>query len=361
MMKDIDYMKLALTLAEQTRGQTSPNPMVGSVVVKDGAIVGMGAHLKAGEGHAEVNALKMAGEKAEGATIYVTLEPCSHYGKTPPCADLIIEKQLKRVVVATVDPNPEVSGRGIKRLRDSGITVDVGVCEAEAIELNRMFFHFIQTKRPFVTMKTASTLDGKTATVTGESKWITGEEARLDVHRDRHIHDAILVGIGTVLSDNPALTTRLPNGGRNPIRIILDRHLCLPESSQVACDQAAKTWVFTTEHASSEKEEALRMLGVDVIRLRDYSIPSILKELGKRRVMTLYVEGGQEVNGSFIKERAVNQVITYVAPKMIGGKNAPTSVGGEGIPSINQALELQVIDVVQVGQDIKITSLVKEG
>ncbi|MDV2683364.1 bifunctional diaminohydroxyphosphoribosylaminopyrimidine deaminase/5-amino-6-(5-phosphoribosylamino)uracil reductase RibD [Alkalihalophilus lindianensis] len=360
-MNDQDYMKLALQLASHTKGQTSPNPMVGSVVVKDGSIVGMGAHLRAGEGHAEVEALKMAGEQAKGATIYVTLEPCSHFGKTPPCANLIIERELARVVVATVDPNPEVAGRGIKRLRDAGLKVDVGICEQEAIELNRMFFHFIQTKRPFVTMKTATTLDGKTATVTGESKWITEEAAREDVHRDRHVHDAILVGIGTVLADDPALTTRLPLGGRNPIRIVLDRHLRLPLTAQMVTDKAAPTWVFTTLESSNEKQKELEQVGITVIRLQAYSIESILIELGQRRVMSLYVEGGQEVNGSFLKEGAVNQVITYIAPKMVGGKLAATAVGGEGIEDMSEAVQFDIVDVSRVGRDLKITSIVKEG
>ncbi|WP_368504593.1 bifunctional diaminohydroxyphosphoribosylaminopyrimidine deaminase/5-amino-6-(5-phosphoribosylamino)uracil reductase RibD [Alkalihalophilus sp. As8PL] len=360
-MNDQDYMKLALELASHTKGQTSPNPMVGSVVVKNGSIVGMGAHLRAGEGHAEVEALKMAGEQAKGATIYVTLEPCSHFGKTPPCANLIIERELARVVVATVDPNPEVAGRGIKRLRDAGLEVEVGICEQEAIELNRMFFHFIQTKRPFVTMKTATTLDGKTATVTGESKWITEEAAREDVHRDRHVHDAILVGIGTVLADDPALTTRLPLGGRNPIRIVLDRHLRLPLTAQMVTDKAAPTWVFTTLESSIEKQKELEQVGITVIRLQAYSIEAILIELGQRRVMSLYVEGGQEVNGSFLKEGSVNQVITYIAPKMVGGKLAATAVGGEGIEDMSEAVQFDIVDVSRVGRDLKIISIVKEG
>ncbi|MFA9455611.1 bifunctional diaminohydroxyphosphoribosylaminopyrimidine deaminase/5-amino-6-(5-phosphoribosylamino)uracil reductase RibD [Halalkalibacter sp. AB-rgal2] len=360
-MNDQDYMKLALKLAESTKGQTSPNPMVGSVVVKDGAIVGMGAHLKAGEGHAEVQALSMAGDKAEGATIYVTLEPCSHYGKTPPCANLIIEKKVKRAVIATVDPNLAVSGRGIKRLEQAGIKVITGVCKQEAIQLNDVFFHFMKYAVPFVTLKSAITLDGKIATVTGKSKWITSEEARLDVHTYRHTHDAILVGIGTVLADDPSLTTRLPNGGINPIRVVLDRNLRLPIHSKLVTDKEAPTWVVTTEQAPIEKRKDLEEQGVTVICIKDFSIKSTLQQLGKRGILSVFVEGGAEINGSFLQERAVNQVITYVAPKLFGGKLAPTSIGGEGFQEVEEALVLEMIDVSRVGDDVKIISRLKEG
>jgi diaminohydroxyphosphoribosylaminopyrimidine deaminase/5-amino-6-(5-phosphoribosylamino)uracil reductase len=358
-MNDFDYMKLALELAESTRGQTSPNPMVGSVVVKDGAIIGVGAHLKAGEGHAEVQALKMAGEKAKGGTIYVTLEPCSHYGKTPPCADLIIEKGLKRVVIATTDPNPAVAGRGIEKLKKAGIEVVLGVRQDEADVLNEVFFHFIKTAKPFVTLKSATTLDGKTATVTGKSKWITGAEAREDVHRYRHTHDAILVGSGTVLADNPSLTTRLANGGKNPIRIVLDRRLRTPIDANLIQDQAAPTWILTTHQASEEKRAELEKYGVEVIQLPEDSIESVLHILGSKGVTSLFVEGGAEVNGSFLKAKAVNQVITYLAPKIFGGHAAPTAIGGAGIAEVGEALELEVAELTTIGNDIKIVSRVK--
>ncbi|WP_100407123.1 bifunctional diaminohydroxyphosphoribosylaminopyrimidine deaminase/5-amino-6-(5-phosphoribosylamino)uracil reductase RibD [Bacillus solitudinis] len=359
-MNDVEYMNLALQLAESTRGQTSPNPMVGSVVVKGGAIVGMGAHLKAGEGHAEVQALTMAGEKANGATIYVTLEPCSHHGKTPPCAELIIAKRLKRVVIAMVDPNPEVAGRGIKKLKDAGLEVEVGVCQSEAKKLNDVFFHYIKTGRPFVTMKSATTLDGKTATVTGKSKWITGEAAREDVHRYRHSHDAILVGIGTILADNPSLTTRLPQGGKNPIRVILDRGLRTPLDAVIVNDKESPTLIFATEEASTENEKNLEARGAIVIRLFNYSIDTVLKELGLRGITSVFVEGGAKVNGSFLKEKAVNQLIMYLAPKLFGGTGAPTAIGGEGILEVDDALLLDITDVMKVGDDIKLIAQVKE-
>ncbi|ARK30217.1 bifunctional diaminohydroxyphosphoribosylaminopyrimidine deaminase/5-amino-6-(5-phosphoribosylamino)uracil reductase RibD [Halalkalibacter krulwichiae] len=358
-MIDSDYMKLALDLARNTRGQTSPNPMVGSVVVKDGAIVGMGAHLKAGEGHAEVQALKMAGDDARGGTIYVTLEPCSHFGKTPPCADLIIEKGLSRVVVATTDPNPAVAGSGIEKLKNAGIEVVVGVGREDADKLNEIFFHYIQTAQPFVTLKSATTLDGKTATVTGQSKWITGDEAREDVHRYRHTHDAILVGIGTVLADDPSLTTRLPNGGKNPIRVVLDRRLRTPINCKLVQDRKAQTWILTTDQASNEKREELMRLGIEVILLPDDSIETILHILGSKGITSLFVEGGAEVNGSFLKAKAVNQVITYLAPKLFGGHSAPTAIGGQGFTEVEDAVELEIEEIVKIGNDIKVVSRVK--
>ncbi|KHF38855.1 bifunctional diaminohydroxyphosphoribosylaminopyrimidine deaminase/5-amino-6-(5-phosphoribosylamino)uracil reductase RibD [Halalkalibacter okhensis] len=358
-MNDVYYMNLALDLARSTKGQTSPNPMVGSVVVKEGAIVGVGAHLKAGEGHAEVQALTMAGEKAKGATIYVTLEPCSHFGRTPPCADLIIEKGCKRVVVATKDSNPEVSGRGIAKLKEAGLEVEVGVCQEEANELNEVFFHFMKNQVPYVTLKSATTFDGKTATVAGKSKWITGPDAREDVHRSRHQHDAILVGINTVLADNPSLTTRLPNGGKNPIRIVLDRSLRIPTDTKLVQDQEAPTWVLTTEQASIKKQLELEQLGVSVFRLEDDSIEAALALLGTKGVTSLYVEGGAEVNGSFLKARAVNQMIMYLAPKLFGGKEAQTAIGGAGFHEVEEALELEVKEVTTIGTDIKIVSRVK--
>jgi diaminohydroxyphosphoribosylaminopyrimidine deaminase/5-amino-6-(5-phosphoribosylamino)uracil reductase len=230
-MNDIYYMNLALNLAKGTLGQTSPNPVVGAVLVKENQIVGMGAHLKAGEAHAEVHAIQMAGIKAKGATLYVTLEPCSHFGKTPPCSDLVIRTGIKKVFVATTDPNPQVAGTGIERIRKAGIEVHLGLLQEEARELNKVFFYNIRTGLPFVTLKSAISLDGKTATVTGESKWITGEEARNDVHQYRHQHDAILVGVNTLIKDNPTLTTRLASGGKNPVRIILDTHLRTPKDA----------------------------------------------------------------------------------------------------------------------------------
>ncbi|WP_339146555.1 MULTISPECIES: bifunctional diaminohydroxyphosphoribosylaminopyrimidine deaminase/5-amino-6-(5-phosphoribosylamino)uracil reductase RibD [unclassified Sutcliffiella] len=360
-MDDQYYMKFAIDLAKRATGQTSPNPVVGSVVVKDGEIVGFGAHLKAGESHAEVNAIKMAGSnKTKGSTVYVTLEPCSHYGKTPPCSDLLIQSEVNRVVIASVDPNPLVAGKGIEKLRKAGIEVDLGICQEEALALNKVFFHYLKTNQPYVTLKTAASLDGKTATHTFESKWITGAEARLDVHQYRHQHDAILVGVGTVLADNPSLTTRLPNGGKNPIRIILDTQLRTPLHAKVVTDGEAPTWIITGAKPDVEKEKALQNKdGVRVLSLPSLKVDIVplLSLLGEEGVTSLFVEGGSTVNGSFLKEKAINQVITYIAPKLIGGNDAPTLIGGEGFATMAETVDLEIKECTQVGKDLKIVSV----
>lgn len=360
-MNDIKNMKLALQLAERTKGQTSPNPIVGAVVVKDGNVVGMGAHIKVGTEHAEVHALNMAGENAKGATIYVTLEPCSHFGRTPPCANLIIEKGIKRVVIATLDPNPLVAGKGVEKLKKANIEVEIGVLQEEAKELNKVFFHFITNKTPYVTLKTATSLDGKIATSTGESKWITGEQARLDVHELRHQYDAILVGVGTVLVDDPSLTTRLTTGGKNPIRIILDNELRTPIKSKVVIDGEAETWIITSNRADQTKQEQLTGLGVKVIKLAEdqIEIKKLLEILGEHSITSLFVEGGSTVNDSFLRAKCINEVLTYIAPKLIGGKDAPTSFSGFGFNKINDALQLTIKEVEKLGEDIKIVSVPK--
>lgn len=358
-MTDLDYMKMALSLAKSTEGQTAPNPVVGAVLVKNHQIVGLGAHLKAGEPHAEVHAIEMAKENAEGATLYVTLEPCSHYGKTPPCSNLVIESGITRVVIATTDPNPEVAGSGIERIQKAGIQVEVGLLKAEADELNEIFFHYIQTGLPYVTLKSATSLDGKLATVSGESKWITGEEARADVHQFRHKHDAILVGVNTVIKDNPSLTTRLLDGGKNPVRIILDTHLRTPLDSKIITDGEAPTWIIAGSDHEDSLEKPFIEKGVKIIRLENQEVllKDVLKELGKREITSLYVEGGSEIHGSFLKEKAFQQVITYIAPKLIGGALAPVSFGGEGISRIDDAVDLEFKDVTRIGNDLRIISV----
>lgn len=361
-MSDEQYMQLAIQLAKNTQGQTSPNPVVGAVVVKDQRIVGMGAHLKAGEAHAEVHALQMAGEEANGATIYVTLEPCSHYGKTPPCADLIIQKEIKRVVIACTDPNPKVAGTGIDKLQCAGIEVVTGILKEEAIELNQVFFHYIQTGTPFVTLKTAVSLDGKTATVTRESKWITGEQAREDVHMYRHRHEGILVGVETVIQDNPSLTARLPAGGRNPIRIVLDNSLRIPIDARIINDDAAPTWVVTAKHPPKEKVRQLHDLNITVIEMdtEQIEISALLKCLGERGLMSLFVEGGATVHGSFLTADAFQQALVYVAPTLLGGKNAPAAFLGEGISLLRDAPALTFQTVEQLGDDLKIVAVRKK-
>jgi len=362
-LKDEDYMALAIEMAKSTKGQTSPNPLVGAVIVKDQAIVGLGAHLKAGEPHAEVHALRMAREKAKGSTLYVTLEPCNHHGKTPPCTEQIIQSGIRRVVIASLDPNPLVKGSGIKRLNEAGLTVEFGLLREEAEALNDVFFHYIRTGRPFVTLKTAVSLDGKIATASGESRWITGEDARRDVHRLRHEHDAILVGVGTVIQDNPRLSVRLPEGGKNPIRIILDSHLRTPMDAHVIQDMAQETWIITTKTPAKKLSEPyLQKPNVKIIPLETetIAIPDLLSRLGKLGITSLLVEGGSKVNGSFIQSKMVNQVVMYTAPIIIGGTHAPPAIGGEGFRTLQEAMSLRITSVTPIGKDLKIVAVKAE-
>jgi diaminohydroxyphosphoribosylaminopyrimidine deaminase/5-amino-6-(5-phosphoribosylamino)uracil reductase len=373
--EDEKYMQLALQLARVATGQTSPNPMVGAVVVNDSQVVGMGAHLKAGEAHAEVHALEMAGDKCKEASIYVTLEPCSHYGRTPPCAEAVIAAGIKRVVIAAKDPNPKVSGSGIEKLKKAGLEVTVGVCEQEAVSLNEVFNHYIVNKTPFITLKTATTLDGKIATITGESKWITGEEARVDVHRLRHQQDAILVGINTILADNPQLTTRLPNGkGKNPVRVILDSQLKTPLDAQITDTTVAPTWIFTSSQASTKKQKQLEEKGVRIWRIpsretqidmtsqhvemasnkQSINLQKVLSLLGDEGVASLLIEGGGLINASFLQERLVHKLVIYLAPMLMGGEAAPGSFRGEGFKQLSETIRLHDMRIQTLGQDIKI-------
>ncbi|WP_064091293.1 bifunctional diaminohydroxyphosphoribosylaminopyrimidine deaminase/5-amino-6-(5-phosphoribosylamino)uracil reductase RibD [Rossellomorea aquimaris] len=360
-MNGIDYMELALNMAKSTLGQTSPNPAVGAVVVKDGEIVGMGAHLKAGGGHAEVHAITAAGEKAKGADIYVTLEPCSHYGKTPPCSQLIISSGIKKVFIASTDPNPLVGGKGIKQLIEAGIEVEIGDHQEEALELNKHFFHFIQFGTPFVTLKTAVTLDGKTATASGDSKWITSEASRENVHYDRHRHDAILVGVNTIIRDNPHLTTRLPQGGKNPIRVILDSNLRTPILSNIVQDNESPTIIFTRNGISEEQKKPYLEKGCEIISLQmeKIDINTVLVELGKRNILSLYVEGGSTIHSTFLKEKAFQELIMYMSPTLVGGSDAFQSFGGKGFNTIAEGLKMDIQYINRIGPDIKIVALPK--
>ncbi|MEK4149172.1 bifunctional diaminohydroxyphosphoribosylaminopyrimidine deaminase/5-amino-6-(5-phosphoribosylamino)uracil reductase RibD [Robertmurraya sp. FSL W8-0741] len=357
-MNDCEYMNIALSLARATLGQTSPNPSVGAVLVKDGRLVGTGVHLKAGTPHAEVHAIHSAGNDAKGAVMYVTLEPCSHYGKTAPCADLIIQTGIKKVFIATLDPNPLVSGKGIEKLIQAGIEVEVGLCEEKALQLNEKFFHFIQTNTPFVTIKAGISFDGKTATKTGDSKWITSPESRQDVHQLRHEHDGILVGINTILQDNPLLTTRRPQGGKNPIRIVLDSELKIPMSAQVIQDRSARTFIFTGKQINIERKKELEDQGITIFTQNNaqVSIKEVLTTLGELNIMSVLVEGGSEVHASFLSENAFQQVVAYIAPKIIGGRNAIPFISGVGAELVENGMQLQFIAVDQLGSDIKITA-----
>lgn len=352
------YMNLAINNAKAMKGQTEPNPLVGAVIVNHNRIVGVGAHLKAGEPHAEIHALKMAGEQAKGGTIYVTLEPCSHHGRTGPCAEAIVEAGIKKVVVATLDPNPLVAGNGIAILEKANIEVVIGICEIESKKMNEVFNKFIMKKQPFITIKSATTLDGKISSSTWDSKWITSEDARKDVHHLRNEHVGILVGVHTVIKDDPELTTRIPNG-RNPIRIILDSTLRIPLDSKVITDKKTDTWVFTSKQYSVEARQHLEELGVKVFVTggkKRVDLHDTLTILGEHSVSSVLIEGGGEVNASFLTEGLVDKLVLYVAPKLIGGKQSPSFFAGTGIEKMSEAIDLAEMEVEQIGKDFKFTA-----
>lgn len=358
------YMRRALTIARFGLGRTSPNPMVGAVVVKDGSIVGEGWHRKAGTPHAEVYALAQAGAAAAGATVYVTLEPCAHQGRTPPCSLALIEAGVARVVVACGDPNPLVAGKGIAALREKGIEVVEGVQKEAALRLNEVFFKWMTTGIPFITLKTAMTLDGKIATRSGASKWITGARAREMVHRMRDCNDAIAVGIGTVLMDDPSLTTRLASGGKNPIRIIVDSMARTPLEAKVIRDRAAETIVAVTTRAPVERTDALRAAGARVMFAGDgkqVDLPLLFRKLGEEKITSVLVEGGSALNGALLCARLPDKAHVFIAPKLVGGKEAPTLAGGEGVDDLNDALPLDRVTSRMVGGDILISGYIRKG
>jgi diaminohydroxyphosphoribosylaminopyrimidine deaminase/5-amino-6-(5-phosphoribosylamino)uracil reductase len=354
-------MSLAIQLAKATAGQTSPNPMVGAVVVKENRLLGSGAHLRAGTPHAEVHALNMAGKEAVGSTIYVTLEPCNHFGRTPPCTEKIIESGVKRVVIGSGDPDHLVAGRGIARLKEAGIEVLEGVHTSECLQLNEAYFHHRRTGLPFVTLKTATTLDGKIATDSGDSRWITGVESRRYVHQLRHENDAILVGANTVVADDPELTTRLPQGyGIHPVRIVLDSRLRIPITSKLLNTLQVPTLIFTTEAKDSFKEAAFQEAGVEIHTTGGsrVDINEVLKILGKKGILSLLVEGGSEVNAAMLKGNHVQKVISFLAPKILGGKKSPSSIGGASPEKMAEALALHRISWKQYGDDLCVTGYI---
>lgn len=361
-MTDEEYMREALRLAANARGRTSPNPLVGAVVVRDDRIVGAGWHRKAGTEHAEVHALRMAGELANGATLYVSLEPCSHQGRTGPCAAAVRDAGIRRVVVAMQDPNPKVAGQGIALLREAGIEVVCGVLEAEARRLNDFYLTWMEQGRPYVLLKTAMTLDGKIQTATGESQWITGEQARARVHAWRDVYDAILVGISTVLADDPSLTARLSTGaGKNPARIILDSRARTPLTAKVVTDGAAPTVIAVSETAPQERIEALERAGCEVLVCgrTEIDIGELLELLARREIVSLFVEGGATVNASFLEGGLVDAVAAFIAPKLVGGETARTPIGGRGVPALADAVLLDDVTVEKVGEDVLLCGRVR--
>ena len=353
-----DFMLHALRLAQKARGRTSPNPMVGAVLVKDGRIIGEGFHPKAGEPHAEIFALRQAGEAARGATMYVTLEPCSHHGRTPPCVDAIIAAGVAEVHMAMIDPNPLVAGRGKAALEAAGIRVVTREHEQEAQELNEAFVHWVTQKRPFVIAKFAMSLDGKIATRTGDARWISGPASRQYTHELRDQVDAILVGANTVLADDPRLTTRLDKADvHHPLRVILDSRGRVPLSARVfSPDLPGQTLVATTEHMPPSHRRQLAAQGVEVLILPQregrVDVAALLDALGQREITSLLVEGGSTVLGTFFDRGLVDKVLAFIAPMIIGGKDAPGPVGGEGSTSLAQAWRLERVRMEQLGNDI---------
>lgn len=376
-------MELALKLAENGIGRVNPNPLVGAVIVKDNRIIGMGFHEKYGENHAERNAVKNAVEDITGSTLYVTLEPCAHYGKTPPCVDLVIEKNFKRVVIGMLDPNPLVAGRSVEKLRKNNIEVVVGVKEKECREMNEVFIKYITSKVPFVLLKSGMSLDGKIASAGGESKWITSEESRYDGHKLRNKYMGILVGINTVICDDPKLTCRISEkrdndellkymkennleynkdlnfdfnnyGVRNPIRIVVDSHLRIPLDAKVIRD-GGQTIIGTIKGCNEEKKCILEELGIKIIETDSYegkvNLKELIRKLGEEGIDSILIEGGGSINFSFLKEKIVDKVRFYIAPKIIGGDKSKGSICGEGFIKLDDAVNLKDISYRRLSDD----------
>ena len=357
------YMQRALELAKKAEGCTSPNPMVGCVIVDvEGRTVGEGWHHKAGTPHAEVNAIAdMKVRHAQGHTAFVTLEPCSHWGRTGPCCDALIQAGIKRVVAAMEDPNPKVAGNGFRRLREAGVEVVVGICEKEARRLNEHFLLWVTQKRPFVSLKFAETLDGKLATSARDSHFVTGQEAHVYSHYLRKTHDGILVGIGTVLDDDPELTTRLVEG-KNPVRIVLDSKARIPLTAKILQGEA-KTIIVTGPDAAAEKcRELLNLRNVEVLTLScengKIPVPVLLQSLYEREIASVLVEGGSEVLGSFLDARVADRVYAFIAPKLVGGKDALPSIGGIGIDVMSNCASVTEPELLTLGKDWLITGKV---
>lgn len=360
-----NYMQRTIELAKHGWGRTNPNPLVGAVIVKDGEIIAEGYHEAIGCAHAEVKAIKNAVSDVKGGTMYVNLEPCSHYGRTPPCAKAIIEAGIKEVVVAMVDPNPNVSGKGIKMLVEAGITVKVGILEDDAKKLNEIFIKYITKKRPFVIMKAAMTLDGKIATSSGDSKWISGVESRQYVHNIRDRVSAIMVGINTVLKDDPSLTTRLYNRkGKDPVRIVIDSKGIIPvDCNIISVESEAGVILATTTALDMEKEKLISDRGVGIVKADgpdgQVDLAVLMDELYKMEIDSILLEGGGTLNFSAIKAGLVDKVMFFIAPKIIGGKNALTPVEGDGTEFMKEALAVKDINVTRFGDDILVEGYLK--
>lgn len=357
------YMRRALELAAKGEGYTSPNPMVGCVVVKDGKVISEGYHERYGEFHAERNALTRCKEDPEGADLYVTLEPCCHYGKTPPCTEIIIEKKIRRVFVGSMDSNPLVAGKGVRILRDHGIAVETGILEEECLKLNEVFYHYIQKKTPFVVMKYAMTLDGKIACATGDSKWVTGEDARNQVQRMRKRYSGIMAGVGTVLADDPMLNCRIEKGV-DPVRIICDSALRIPQESRIVQTASEIPTIVACSHAvldKGKKREKVRLLqaaGVQILPTRGaqgVNLNELMARLGEQKIDSILLEGGGTLNASAIESRIVSKIYAYISGKLIGGMDARSPVEGMGVERMRDAVRLKQMDITRIGDDFCIT------
>lgn len=357
-MTDQDYMRQAIMLARKGEGWTSPNPMVGAVIVKNGRIIGEGYHARWGGLHAERNALASLTEPAEGATLYVTLEPCCHYGKTPPCTEALLEHKIARVVIGSRDPNPEVAGKGAEILRKAGVRVEEDFLREECDRLNPVFFHYITKKTPYVVMKYAMTLDGKIATRTGASKWITGEEARTRVQLLRHRYSGIMAGIGTVLADDPLLNVRL-EGKKSPVRIICDSHLRIPPESRICQTAREYRTIVACAEADPGKQSRLEALGITVAVLPDpqgrVELPGLMEYLGNQGIDSILLEGGGCLNESALRAGIVHEIKAFVAPKLFGGREAVSPVTGQGVDLPEEAWMFRLEEAEQIGGDLLVT------
>lgn len=344
------YMEIALKIAEKGEGSVSPNPLVGCIIVKRGKIVGKGYHKQYGGEHAEINAIKNAGKKVANATLYINLEPCSHWGKTPPCTEKIVESGVREVIIGMYDPNPLVEG--FKELKFRGIKTKIGILEKEAKKLNEVYVKYMRSKRPFVILKVAMTMDGKIATKTGDSKYITGKDARRYVHKLRSEVDAVMVGINTVLKDNPQLTPRLAQG-RDPMKVVIDTELKMPWRCNLM-KNPSKLIIATTNKAPKKKINKFYQKGIDVIVLNVkkglVDLKDLMKQLGKKEIASIMIEGGSQLNSSAIKERIADKLLIFTAPKLIG--NGLGAVGNLGITRIDKAVKLKNIEMKKVGKDI---------
>ena len=362
------YMKIALAQAKRALGRVSPNPLVGAVIVKRGEIVGAGYHHRAGSPHAEINALNKAGRKARNADLYITLEPCCHHGRTPPCVEAIVDRGIRNVVIGMIDPNPLVAGKGVAKLKAAGITVTCGVLEDECRKLNEVYVHYITKRIPFVVLKVASSLDGKIATRTGDSRGITAQHALQKVHALRDQVDAILVGSGTVKADDPLLTTRLPGKrGKDPVRVIVDSTLSIsPRARVFNPGSPSGVIVATTQRAPKRKKEQLEKVGGTIITVASkdgrVSLRSLMKTLGKREITSVLIEGGTNISTSAFNEGIVDKIIFFYAPKILGGDQAYSITAGKGVDRISRARMVHDLTVKKCGDDILVEGyLTKPG